>query len=111
MKNVLKSIAKNILIPLRLTAGVAALDAVEEMDDTMKIVKSLEESGLLIKSVSKKNQNEAKEQKGAFLRMLLGSLGAISLRNLFTGKGVKAKIPRQGIIRAGEKKIRVGQNF
>ena len=44
----------------------------------MKIVKSLEESGLLIKSVSKTIKNEAKEQKGEFRSMLLGTLGADS---------------------------------
>ena len=53
----------------------------------MKIIKSLEESGLLIKGVSKAIKNEAKEQKGGFLRMLLGTLGAILLWNKLTGKG------------------------
>ena len=48
----------------------------EEINDIMKIVKSLEESGLLIKSVSKTIKNEAKEQKGEFRSMLLGTLGA-----------------------------------
>ena len=45
----------------------------EEMDDIMKIVKSLEDSGLLIKGVSETIKNEAKEQKGGFLSMLLGT--------------------------------------
>ena len=59
----------------------------EDLNDIMKIVKSLEESGLLIiKSVSKTIQNEAKEQKDGFLGMLLGALGASSLGNLLTGK-------------------------
>ena len=53
----------------------------------MKIVKSLEESGLLIKGVSETIKNEAKEQKAGFLRMLLGTLGASLLGNLLTGKG------------------------
>ena len=53
----------------------------------MKIVKSLEESGLLIKGVSKKMKNEAKEQKGEFLRTLLDTLDASLLANLLTGKG------------------------
>ena len=48
----------------------------EEMNDIMKIVKSLEESGLLIKAVGEAIINEAKEQKGGFLSMLLGTLGA-----------------------------------
>ena len=62
----------------------------EEMNDIMKIVKSLEESGLLIKGVSEAIKNEAKEQKGRYLGMLLGTLGAILLGNLLTGKGVVA---------------------
>ena len=66
------------------------------MNDIMKIAKSLCESGLLIKGVSKTVKNEAKEQNGGFLRMLLGVLGAILLGNLLTGKGT---------IRAGESKI------
>ena len=68
----------------------------------MKIVKSLEQSGLLIKGVSEKIQNEAKEQKGRFLRMLLGKLGARLIGNLLTAKGA---------IRAGKGTIRAGQNF
>ena len=74
----------------------------EAMNDVMKIVKSLEESGLLIKGVGKTNKNEAKEQKGGFLGMLIGTLGANLLGNLLTGKGS---------IRAGEQIIRAGENF
>ena len=62
----------------------------EEMNDIMKIVKSLEESGLLIKGGSEAIKNEAKEQKGRYIGMLLGTLGAILLGNLLTGKGVVA---------------------
>ena len=62
----------------------------EEMNDIMKIVKSLEESGLLIKGVSEAIKNEAKEQQGRYIGMLLGTLGAILLGNLLTGKGVVA---------------------
>ena len=68
----------------------------------MKIVKSLEETGLLIKGVSETIKNEAKEQKGGFLVMLLGTLGASLLVNLLTGKGN---------IKAGEGTIRAGQDF
>ena len=57
------------------------------MSDIMKIVKSLEESGLIIKGVSETIKNEAKEQTGGFLGMLLGTLGATLLRDLLTGKG------------------------
>ena len=57
------------------------------MNDIMIIIKSLQESGLLIKGVSKRIRNEAKEQKGGFLSMLLGTLGASLLGNLLAGKG------------------------
>ena len=56
------------------------------MNDIMKIVKSLEKSCLLIKDVSETIKNEPKEEKGGFLRMLLGTLGASLLKNLLTGK-------------------------
>ena len=69
--------------------------------DIMKILKCLKESGLLIKGVSEAIQNEAKEQKGEFLGMLLGTLGDSLLVNLITGKAT---------IRAGEGIIRAGQN-
>ena len=59
-----------------------------EMEDFMKIVKSLEEYGLLIKGVSKTIMNEAKEQNGRFISMLLGTLGASLSGNLSTGKRV-----------------------
>ena len=57
------------------------------MNDIMKIVKSLEEEALLIKGISKTIENEAKEQKGGFLGVLLGTLVASLLGNLLTGKG------------------------
>ena len=60
----------------------------DEMEDIIKIVKSLEDSGLLLKGVSKTIQNEAKEQKGGFLSMLLGTLGAGLLGNILAGKGI-----------------------
>ena len=68
----------------------------------MKIVKSLEDCGLLIKSVSETIKDEAKEQKEGFLSFLLGTLGASLLGNLLTGKGT---------IRAGEGIIRADENF
>ena len=81
MKNVLKPLATGVLIPLELPAAASTTNAAihkklfgsgnttliisnEEMNDIMKIIKSLEESVLLIKSVSKTIKNEAKEQKG-----------------------------------------------
>ena len=66
----------------------------------MKIDKPLEESGLFIKSISKTIKNDAKEQKGGFLSMFLGTLGVGLLGNLLTGKGT---------IRAGESRIRAGE--
>ena len=60
----------------------------DEMKDIMKIVKSLEDFRLLLKGVSETIQNEAKEQIGGFLSMLLGTLGASLLRNILTGKGI-----------------------
>ena len=101
MKNVLKLLAKSVLIPLGLTEAASAADAVtqqkmfgsgmttliifnEKMKDIMKIVKFLEESGLLIKGVSDTIKNKAKEQKGGFLSMLLGTLDASLFGNLLT---------------------------
>ena len=52
-----------------------------------KKVKSLEDSGLLLEGVSETVKNEAKEQKGGFLSVLLGTLGASLLGNLLLGKG------------------------
>ena len=57
------------------------------MDDLIKIVKSLKDSGWLLKGVTESVQNEIKKQKGGFLSMLLGTLGASLLENLLTGKG------------------------
>ena len=52
----------------------------------MKIIEALENSNILMKGVTKTIKNETKEQKGGFLSMLLGTLGASFLGNLFTGK-------------------------
>ena len=110
--NVLKPLAKSTLIQLRLTAVASATDAAihkklfgsgnktliisnKEINDIMKIIKSLEESGLLIKGVSETIKNESKEQKGGSSRMLLGTLGASLLGNLLTGKD-------EGTVRAGQ---------
>ena len=72
------------------------------MNDVIKIHKSLEESRLLIKAVSETIKNEAKEHKGGFLGMLIGTLGASLLGNLLTGKGT---------ITEGEGTVRAGKNF
>ena len=126
MKNALKPSAKSILIPLGLTAAASAKDAAihkrtfasgmttllisnEEMDDTIKIVKSLKESDLLIKGITQTIENEAKEQKRGFLGMSLGTLSALLLGNLLKSKGTirRGKIK----IRAGGGTITAGQNF
>ena len=73
----------------------------KDMDDLIKIVKSLEDSGLLLKGITESVQNEIKEQKGGFLSMLLGTLGASLLGNLLTGKGINRA--GEGIVRAGER--------
>ena len=72
----------------------------EEMNDIMKIVKSLEESGLLIKDVSKTIKNEAKAQKGELIGMLLGTWGASLLGSLLTDEG-KIRVTK-GTVSAGQ---------
>ena len=111
-------LAKNVLAPLSLTAamsaivgsiqnkihgsgatkgaGVKLIIEQEDMNDIMKVIKALENSGILLKGVSKAIKNETKEQKGGFLSMLLGTLGASLL------------IGGKGIIRAGDGIVRAG---
>ena len=60
----------------------------DEMEDIIKIVESLKDSGLLLKGVSETIQNEAKEQKGGFHNMLLDTLGASLLGNMLAGKEI-----------------------
>ena len=60
----------------------------EEMNDIMKNIQALENSNILLKGVNKTIKNETKEQKGGFLSMLLGTLGASLLGNLLAGKGI-----------------------
>ena len=80
------------------------------MGDFIKIVKFLEDSGLLVEGVTKTFQNEIKEQKGGFLSILLRTLGASLLGNLLTGKGIytAGKGKGKGINRAGEGIVRAG---
>ena len=122
IKSVIKPLAKSVLIPLGLTAAASAADAGinkqilgaghnnttliisnDEMDDILKIVKSIENSGVLLKVVSETIQHEAKEQRGGFLSMLLGTLGASLLGDILS-KGLSGK----GVIRAGEGTVRAG---
>ena len=111
IKSAIKPLTKSVLIPLGLTAAASAADAGihkkilgsghnnttliisnDEMDDVLKIVKSLENSGVLLKGISETIQHEAKVQRGGFLGMLLGTLGASLLGDILSkglsGKGV-----------------------
>ena len=134
MKSVIKPLDKSVLIPLGLTAAASVADAGihkkilgsgkrpldlalphnnttliilnDEMDDILKIVKSLDDSGVLLKGASEAIQNEAKEQTGGFLSMLLGTLGASLLGDLLT-----RNLSGKGVIRAGEGNIRAGYGF
>ena len=137
MKRVIKRLAKNVLIPLGLTAAASAADAGihkkilgsgnhpsdsalhkntiliisnDEMKDIIRILNSLEAyySGSLFKEVSETNQYETKEQRGRFLSMLLGTLGTSLLGNVLAGKGAISKRQSRGINRAGEGGIRDG---
>ena len=112
------SLAKNVLAPLALTAATSAIDGSiqkkmhgsgatrliienEAMHDIMKIIEALENSGILLKGVTKTIENETKEQKGGFLSMLLETLGASLLGNLLSGG--------KGVVRAGEGILRAGE--
>ena len=110
-------LAKNVFAPLGLTAAMSAIDRniqkkihgsgvkliieQEDMKDIMKIIEALENSGILLKGVTKTIENGTKEQRGGFLSMLLGTLEASLLGNLLTGgKGIMRA--DDGIVRAGE---------
>ena len=125
IKNVVTPLAKSVLIPLGLTAAASAADAGihkkilesgghttliisnKDMEDLIKIVKSLEDFGLLLRVVTESVRTEIKEQKGGFLSMLLGTLGASLLGNLLSGIGINKN--GKGIHRAGEGIIRAGE--
>ena len=126
MKSVIKPLTKSVLIPLGLTAAASAADAGihkkilgsglnnttliisnDEMDDILKIVKSLENPGILLKGISETIQHEAKEQRGGFLSMLLGTslLGDVLSKGLSGGGVIRVG---KGTIIAGEGTIRAG---
>ena len=98
-------LAKNVLVPLGITAAALAIDvgiqkkmhgsrtttlkvSNKEMNDIMKIVQALEDSNILLKGVTKIIKNQTKEQKGEFLSMLLSTLGASLFENLLEGNGI-----------------------
>ena len=117
MKSVIKPLAKNVLIPLGLTATASATDvgihkkilgsgtttliiSNYEMENIIKIIKSLKDPGLLLKVVSEAIQNEAKEQKEWFLSILLDKLGtSFLLGNILASKGINRA--GKGFLRAG----------
>ena len=118
-------LANNILAPLGITAAASAIDAEiqkkihgsgrpssttlivsnKEMNNIMKIVQAIKDSNILLKGVTKTIKNETKEQKGGFLSMLLGTLGASLLGNILAGKGIvragSGNKKGKGIVRAG----------
>ena len=125
IKNIIKPLAKSILISSGLTAAASAADARihkkilelrnttliisnNELTDIIKIVKPLEDSGLLLKGDTETVQNEVKEQKGVFLSMLLDTLSASLLGNLLAGRGINRAVKGRGINRAGEGIVRAG---
>ena len=79
-----------------------------EIEDIIKIVKSLEDSGLLLEGVTEAVQNEVKEQKRGLLSMLLGTLGARLLGNILIGWGINRAGKGKGINRAGERIVEAG---
>ena len=110
-------LAKSVLAPLGLTVAMSAIEGSipkkirgsgvkliseqEDMNDNVKIIEALENSGILLKGISKTIENETKEQREGFLSMLLGTLGASLLRNVLTGgKGMTRT--GEGIVREGE---------
>ena len=122
IKIIIKPLTKSVLIPLGLTAAASAADggihkkilgsgnttlliSDEEMNDIIKIIQALEDSNIFLKGVTKTITNETKEQKGGFLSMLLGTLGASLLGNLLTGNRVlragSGNNKGEGILRAG----------
>ena len=88
--------------------GVKSVIEQEDMNDIMKIIEALENSGILLKGVTKTIENETKEQRGGFLSMLLGTLGASLLGNLLTG-GKRILRAGEGVIRAGDGIVRAGE--
>ena len=81
-------------------SGVKLIIEQEDMNDIMKIIEALKNSGILLKGESKTIENETKEQRGGFLSMLRGTLGASLLGNLLMGKGIMRA--GEGIVRAGK---------
>ena len=89
-------------------SGVKLIFEQEDMNDIMKIIEALGNSGILLKGVTKTIENKTKKQRGGFLGMLLGTLGASLLGNLLTGgKGMMRA--GDGTVRAGDGIVRAGE--
>ena len=80
----------------------------EEIKNIIKSIQALEDSNILLKGVTKTIKNETKEQKGGFLSLLLGTIGASLLGNLLAGKEIlsagSGNKKGKGIVRAGSGK-------
>ena len=105
LMKVVVPLAKNILASLGITAAASAIDAViqnkihgsglstliisnEKMNEIMEIIQALEDSNILLKRATKTIKNDINEQKGGFLGMILGTLGASSLGNMLAEKRI-----------------------
>ena len=94
---------------LRSGNNITLIISNDQINDIIKIVKCLKDSGLLLKGVTEIVQTEVKEQKGGFLSMLLGTLGASWLGNLLTGKEIYKVGKGKEINRAGKGIVRAGE--
>ena len=128
-------LAKNVLMPLGVTAAASAMDAGiqkkirgfgnsvtlvmsnQELNDILQVIKGLEHQRMLVKGLSEAVEDEAKEQKGGFLSMLLGTLGASLLGNLMSSgngyqrAGASYQRAGEGYQRAGEGYKRAGEGY
>ena len=126
MKNLLKPLTKSVSIPLKLAQAASTTDSAiqknifgsgmttmiisnEEINDIMKIIKSLKQAGLLKKRVSNTDENKTKAQKDAILEMSLGTLSVTLLRSLLTSQRVIRACG--SVIRAGGGRIRATKDF
>ena len=126
MKNLLKPLTKSVSIPLKSAQAASTTDSAiqknifgsgmttmiisnEEINDIMKIIKSLKQAGLLKKRVSNTDENKTKAQKDAILEMSLGTLSVTLLRSLLTSKRVIRACG--SVIRAGGGRIRATKDF
>ena len=80
----LKCVVKPLgMLGLSPAGHITLIISKDDMQDLLKIVKSLEDSGILLDGITETVKNEVKEQKGGFLSIVLGTLGASLLGDLF----------------------------